>query len=164
MNCLLAASPSLTLRTYTLCTALSLPKLIIHTSIGSSIHSFAEYHITKPANGEQNNNDESALGQYSTIAGVILCVAIFIYLAYITRKAVNEELGDDEGAGAEEERIAFLGAEEANSHDVEEYMVESTPYRVSLGSRPAPQREGSDVVIGDIRRSSQERAGVIGLA
>lgn len=165
MNCLLAASPSLTLRTYTLCTALSLPKLIIHTSIGSSIHSFAEYHITKPSNGSQSDNtDENTLGQYSTIVGVILCVAIFIYLAYITRKAVNEELGDDEGASADEERIAFLGAEEGNSHDVEEYMIESTPYRVSLGSRPGPQREESDVLIGDLRRSSQEHAGVIGLA
>ena len=177
MNCLLAASPSLTLKTYTICTALSLPKLIIHTSIGSSIHSFAEYHITKPANGSQgddgNSNtddDDNALGHYSTIAGVVLCVAIFIYLAYVTRKAVNVELGDDEcdAASVEEERIAFLSAEEGNSHDVEEYMVESTPYRVSIGSRPAPlHREPSDVLIGDIRRSSQERprsVGAIGVA
>lgn len=167
MNCLLAASPSLSLRTFTLCTALSLPKLIIHTSIGSSIHSFAEYHITKPANGSDGEpeDEESALTQYSTIAGVALCVAIFLYLTYITRKAVNEELGDDVGASEEEERIAFLGADGGNSHDVEEYMVESTPYRVSLGSRPAAPRQDSGVLIGDLRRAgSQERRGAIGLA
>jgi hypothetical protein len=33
MNCLLAASSTLTLKTYTVCTALSLFKVIIHTSL-----------------------------------------------------------------------------------------------------------------------------------
>ena len=39
LNCLLAASSTLTLQTYTICTALSLFKVIIHTSLGASIHS-----------------------------------------------------------------------------------------------------------------------------
>ena len=77
MNCLLAASPTLTLRTYTLCTSLSLFKLIIHTSIGSSIRSFAEYHVVKPGESTPARADESLLSYYSTIAGVLLCVAIF---------------------------------------------------------------------------------------
>ena len=127
MNCLLAASPSLTFRTYTLCTALSLPKLIIHTSIGSSIHSFASYHA-KQANGENKGEDDdegSALSHYSTIAGIILCLAIFVYLSYITRKAVDEELQDEDAmeAAYAEERVAFLAHEEGNSLDIEEHMA-----------------------------------------
>ncbi|KAH9943083.1 uncharacterized protein BXZ73DRAFT_87503 [Epithele typhae] len=116
MNCLLAASPSLTLRTYTFCTALSLPKLIIHTSIGSSIHSFAEYHV-KESTGE--DDEGSALSHYSTIAGIFLCLAIFVYLSYITRKAVDEELQDEDAmeAAYAEERVA--------SHDLEECMAEA---------------------------------------
>jgi len=41
-----------------------------------------------------------------TIIGVTLCVAIFIYLSYVARKAVDEEL-DDESA-EDEETLAFL--------------------------------------------------------
>ncbi|KAH9951788.1 hypothetical protein B0H21DRAFT_717561 [Amylocystis lapponica] len=137
MNCLLAASPSLTLRTYTTCTALSLFKLIIHTSIGNSIHSFAELH-TKPQAA-----DDNALGQYSTIAGIVLCFAIFVYLAYVTRRAVNDELADEDagvtGAGAGDARIAFLTAGGA-SYDVEEHMAETPrglPLLVGLGHADA---------------------------
>lgn len=114
MNCLLAASPSLTLRTYTLCTALSLPKLIIHTSIGSSIHSFAEYHVKRPGTESATDDEGSSLSHYSTIAGIVLCLAIFVYLSYITRKAVDEELQDEDAmeAAYAEERVAFLAGED----------------------------------------------------
>ncbi|OBZ76486.1 Golgi apparatus membrane protein tvp38 [Grifola frondosa] len=141
MNCLLAASPSLTLRTYTICTALSLPKLIIHTSIGSSIHSFGTYHVTH-ANGESADADENALGHYSTIAGITLCVAIFIYLSYITRKAVDDELEDEDALEASyEERVAFLSGEGEGSHDVEEHMVECPL------SRPVLLHAGTDLAV-----------------
>ncbi|RDX53161.1 hypothetical protein OH76DRAFT_1399785 [Lentinus brumalis] len=131
MNCLLAASPSLTLRTYTLCTALSLPKLIIHTSIGSSIHSFATYHATHPGSESTEGDDDqgSTLSHYSAIVGIILCLAIFVYLSYITRKAVDEELQDEDAmeAAYAEERVAFLAGEEGNSLDIEEHMAETRP-------------------------------------
>ncbi|KAI0637831.1 hypothetical protein C8Q77DRAFT_1049132 [Trametes polyzona] len=145
MNCLLAASPSLTLRTYTLCTALSLPKLIIHTSIGSSIHSFASYHVARPADAASgsgapasNDDDEgSALSHYSTVAGIVLCLAIFVYLSYITRKAVDEELQDEDALDARyaEERVAFLAGEDPASLDVEEHMVEA-PHRTPVAIHP----------------------------
>ncbi|KAI9001221.1 hypothetical protein BD414DRAFT_474022 [Trametes punicea] len=140
MNCLLAASPSLTLRTYTLCTALSLLKLIIHTSIGSSIHSFASYHVTRPADSvsaESEDEEGNALSHYSTIAGIALCLAIFVYLSYITRKAVDEELQDEDilDARYSEERVAFLAGEDPASLDVEEAMVE-TPVRAPVAIHP----------------------------
>ena len=128
MNCLLAASPSLTLRTYTLCTALSLPKLIIHTYIGASIRSFAQYHVVKPGQTAPEpamGADESALGHYSTVVGIALCVAIFVYLSYVARRAVDDEL-DDELAVSGEETVAFLAAADGADADM---MREIAPAR-----------------------------------
>ncbi|KAH9853741.1 hypothetical protein C2E23DRAFT_727580 [Lenzites betulinus] len=145
MNCLLAASPSLTLRTYITCTALSLPKLIIHTSIGSSIHSFASYHVARPdgtagTDGEDEEDAGSTLSHYSTVVGIVLCLAIFVYLSYITRKAVDEELQDEDALDARyaEERVAFLAA--GDSDDVEAQMAEvAAPSRTSfVAIRAAP--------------------------
>ncbi|KAI0340945.1 hypothetical protein BDW22DRAFT_1333771 [Trametopsis cervina] len=119
MNCLLAASPTLTLRTYTTCTALSLFKLIIHTSIGSSIHSFAQYHVVKPGQTAPAHQDESPLGHYSTIAGAVLCVGILIYLSYVARKAVDEELDDDLMLSRDsDETVSFLS--DQDNCDMEE--------------------------------------------
>ncbi|TFY80269.1 hypothetical protein EWM64_g3745, partial [Hericium alpestre] len=96
MNCLLAASPTLTLRTYAACTALSLFKVIIHTTLGASIHSFTRYHV-KPAAGEPAEEDgEGTLRYWSTLGGIVLCVAIFLYISYMARKAVRGELEDDD--------------------------------------------------------------------
>ncbi|WWC91274.1 uncharacterized protein L201_006217 [Kwoniella dendrophila CBS 6074] len=42
LNVILASSPTLSLRTYTACTALSLCKLVLHTWIGAGIHNLSE--------------------------------------------------------------------------------------------------------------------------
>lgn len=147
MNCLLAASPTLTWQTYTLCTALSLFKLIIHTSIGSTIHSFADYHLKQTGgSGAGNGTDSGAgegagegagseegegspLGKISTIVGIVLCVSIFIYLSYVARKAVDDELGEDDGLPSQdsEETLAFLSPGAADSPP-----MAHTPFRIPL--------------------------------
>jgi hypothetical protein len=43
LNVILASAPSLTLRTYTACTAVSLLKLVLHTWIGAGIHDIASF-------------------------------------------------------------------------------------------------------------------------
>lgn len=115
MNALLAASPTLTFKTYTLCTALSLFKVIIHTTIGASIHSFAGYHLHEtpnpsdsPIDGQEPTDDNgdgvpaddddqgALLSRVSAIVGIVLCIAIIVYLSWVARKAVDEELEDDE--------------------------------------------------------------------
>lgn len=114
MNALLAASPTLTFKTYTLCTGLSLFKVIIHTTIGASIHSFAGYHLHKtpdssdsPIEGQDptggsggvpasEDSEGALLSRVSAIVGIFLCVAIFIYISWVARRAVDEELEDDE--------------------------------------------------------------------
>ena len=94
MNVLLASSHSLTFSTYFTCTALSLVKVVIHTSVGSSIHSFAGYHGT--------TEEEGGLGRLWTVTGIILCVAILVYLSIVARRAVEEELEEDIVARTEE--------------------------------------------------------------
>jgi uncharacterized membrane protein YdjX (TVP38/TMEM64 family) len=116
MNCLLAASPTLTLKTYTLCTAASLFKVIIHTSLGASIHSFKEYNTAAPADGATEPEDATgadAVARMWTIGGVLLCVAIFVYLSVVARRAVDEELGDE--VGDAEETAGFLANADVES-------------------------------------------------
>ncbi|KAJ6629156.1 hypothetical protein B0H10DRAFT_1988143 [Mycena sp. CBHHK59/15] len=112
MNCLLAASPTLTLRTYTVCTAASLFKVIVHTSLGASIHSFKDYNSVTPA----DDGGADAVARMWTIGGVVLCVAIFVYLSVVARRA---------------ERIGFLGPD--GHGDVESgnrVMVQLQPNRL----------------------------------
>lgn len=67
------------------------------------------------------------LGHYSTVAGILLCVAIFFYLSYVARKAVDEELEDMIALPHDsEETLAFLSDQEASRHDMEE-IVDSRP-------------------------------------
>lgn len=130
MNCLLAAAPTLTFRTYTVCTALSLFKVIIHTSLGSSIHSFKDYHVVPDKDQSSDGSteqpsDADTVARMWTIIGIGLCIAIFVYLSIVARRAVDDELGDDDECP--EETISFLhsrGAVDIESAAVQE-MVES---------------------------------------
>lgn len=117
LNALLAACPTLALRTYTLCTALSLIKVIVHTSIGAGIRSFAA-----GANGTANADGEEGWARGWTVGGIVLCVALFVYLSWVARRAVDDELdgdGDVDDAGAEE-RVAFLGPDGVDGVDGDE--------------------------------------------
>ncbi|KAJ6509974.1 hypothetical protein C8R47DRAFT_775625 [Mycena vitilis] len=108
MNCLLAASPTLTLKTYTVCTAASLFKVIIHTSLGASIHSFKNYNSAQPGPNDEEAGGADAVARMWTIGGVILCIAIFVYLSVVARRAVDDELGDDPDCSDPEETAGFL--------------------------------------------------------
>jgi hypothetical protein len=155
MNCLLAASPSLTLRTYTICTALSLFKVIIHSSLGASIHSFRDYHMV-PEGGDSSQSEENSadtVARMWTIFGITLCIAIFVYLSYVARKAVNEELEGDcvlrrSEDGDEHETEAFLsprgsGDLERCDHSAQDQqlMTESYPHQ-PISPRPSMSLEG----------------------
>jgi hypothetical protein len=118
MNVLLASSHILTFETYFTCTALSLFKVIIHTSVGSGIHSFAGYHAVIPegldgedVGGRSEESENGGLAKAWTITGIVLCIAIFVYLSYVARRAVDDELEDEAPARPgrdEEEAVAFL--------------------------------------------------------
>lgn len=81
----------------------------------------------KPGQSAPEREDESTLGHYSTIAGVVLCLAIFVYLSFVARRAVDEELDEDDyrgmrGAGMmgdSEETVAFLD-HDGSARDMDE--------------------------------------------
>ncbi|KDQ14728.1 hypothetical protein BOTBODRAFT_109818 [Botryobasidium botryosum FD-172 SS1] len=88
LNALLGARSSISLTRYTLCTAISLLKVIIHTGIGSQIKNFSE-------KDRAENEDESGWGKFWTVGGILLCVALFVYISYVARRAVDDELAHD---------------------------------------------------------------------
>ncbi|KAG2158837.1 uncharacterized protein EDB93DRAFT_1116580 [Suillus bovinus] len=107
LNALLAATPTLTMRTYVICTALSLFKVIIHTSIGAGIRSFG----AKKESDVQEEEDDT-WSKVWTIGGILMCVALFIYISLLARRAVDDELDDEIPRSVSEERVAFLDAED----------------------------------------------------
>ncbi|KAI5114766.1 hypothetical protein M0805_001177, partial [Coniferiporia weirii] len=77
-------------------------KVIIHTSVGAGIKSFADYHVPaktddagEGGNADTGTDDASFLSQTSTIAGIVLCLVLAFYLSFVARRAVDEELEDD---------------------------------------------------------------------
>lgn len=106
LNALLAATPTLTMRTYVICTALSLFKVIIHTSIGAGIRSFSA-----KQESDVLEEEDDTWSKVWTIGGILLCVALFVYLSLVARRAVDDELDDEIPGSASEERVAFLDAE-----------------------------------------------------
>ncbi|KAF7355171.1 hypothetical protein MSAN_01432800 [Mycena sanguinolenta] len=116
MNCLLAASPTLTLQTYTVCTAASLFKVIIHTSLGASIHSFKNYNTAVPEGDEPKTaGSADTVAHTWAIAGAVLCVVLFVYISYVARRAVDSELSDDEVPADAEETVGFLANTDAET-------------------------------------------------
>lgn len=102
LNVLAASSDTLSFRCYFMCTALSLPKLIVHVSIGSTIRSFQGYDDTAKSSTSKDDSEAAALeaqGKHwktvAATAGLLLCVVVFIYILIIARRAVDEiEDGD----------------------------------------------------------------------
>lgn len=113
LNTLLASSHVLTLRTYMTCTALALPKLLVHTSIGSSLESFATYHASPKGDTSSslptNDGTSSSPGvlvshpqrtshsqrtetirQVASVVGILLCMGVFVYLYFVTQCAVDK--------------------------------------------------------------------------
>lgn len=120
MNVLLA-STTLNMKTYVTCTGLSLFKVIVHTSIGAGIRSFSAH---KSGSGE-----EHGWSRLWTIVGIALCVALFLYLSWVARRAVDDELEDEieSSSGSAEEQMAFLTADARVEDEVSSHPYERLP-------------------------------------
>jgi len=76
------------------------------------MHSFKDDHET--VNNPEPSEEES-LARMWTIVGIILCIAIVIYLSIVARRAVDDELEEDEVDSEQEERRAFLSEDDLES-------------------------------------------------
>ncbi|KAH0839644.1 hypothetical protein J3R83DRAFT_562 [Lanmaoa asiatica] len=128
LNALLAAT-TLSMKTYVICTGLSLFKVIVHTSIGAGIRSFS---ANKEDNTSGTEEKEDGWSRVWTIGGIVLCIALFIYLSWVARRAVDDELDDEtEPSGStSEERLAFLSPDVPLEDDCPLAPVRSPPVSI----------------------------------
>lgn len=137
MNTLLASSPTLTFKTYVTCTALALPKLLVHCGLGTSIKNFAAYHGAADGpevggNSTTNATDPGVPGatppstsshtaetvkKAAGLIGVGLCIGIFLYLFSVARRAVDEELDD---SSDEYDALEMISDEEGGDEEDDE--------------------------------------------
>ncbi|MCO5584981.1 hypothetical protein L7F22_038913 [Adiantum nelumboides] len=170
MNTLLASSPTLTLKTYTMCTALALPKLLVHCGLGTTIKNFAAYNGAASSSGTDSKG-EPLIGDDHTSAdqakasetaelikhvfglvGVVLCVGIFLYLFSVARKAVDEELDEDELAADEYELMATDEEDSADGLEEDELNIANGGFDSSRNVSSDGSRED---VTNSQRNSSQ---------
>jgi hypothetical protein len=120
LNVVLASAPSLSLQTYTFCTAISLCKLVLHTWIGAGIRDISSAYgagssdPSMPAGGpaapppelspEDVQHERVKAGV--TWGGIILCGVLFVYLTHVAKRAIAR--AQDEQRVVREEEIAFL--------------------------------------------------------
>lgn len=117
LNVILASCPSLSFQSFTLCTALSLCKLLLHTWIGAGIHDLSDSY----SEGEKELSEEELhrmhVKHQATWCGIVLCIALFFYLTHLARRSLRRAQlaqGDDgydnrhRSDGSQEEAVAFL--------------------------------------------------------
>ena len=102
LNAVLGSSSTMGVGRYLGTTAISLLKVIVHTSLGSEIRSFKDLHSGGATNqntstshvggaGDGGKKGEIGWGEIWTGIGIVLCVGLFIYLSFVARRAVDEE-------------------------------------------------------------------------
>jgi len=156
LNALLAAT-TLDMNTYVMCTGLSLFKVIIHTNIGAGIRSFS----TKELEGAPEEEKEDGWSKVWTIGGIMLCVGLFVYLSWVARRAVDDELEDDmePSSSASEERVAFL-SQDAPLDDEAELQSYGQPLS---GSRSRENMSEAQLVPHGVAPSRRGDVGLMGV-
>lgn len=116
LNVVLASAPSLSLSTYTGCTALSLCKLVLHTWIGAGIHDISAAYsgkVSDDADGTTPKPEPTPADIHHervkagmTWGGIILCAVLFVYLTHLAKRAIAK--AQEEAHIVREEEVAFL--------------------------------------------------------
>jgi uncharacterized membrane protein YdjX (TVP38/TMEM64 family) len=97
LNAVLGSCSTMEVGRYLGTTAISLLKVIVHTSLGSEIRSFKDLHSgatdesASNTGGTGDGGKQIGWGEIWTGIGIVLCVGLFIYLSFVARRAVDEE-------------------------------------------------------------------------
>ncbi len=70
-------------------TAISLFKVIVHTTIGGELRSFKDYH-TQSGDEKGGSGKKWTWKEMWTVFGIVLCVVLFVYLSIVARRAVDQ--------------------------------------------------------------------------
>src|SRR5258708_38409007 len=84
LNAVLGSSSSMSLGMYMCTTAISLFKVIVHTTIGGELRSFKDYH-TQRGDEKGGSGKKWTWKEMWTVFGVVLCVVVFVYLTIVAR-------------------------------------------------------------------------------
>lgn len=102
LNVLLASSEVLSFGTFLSCTALALPKLLVHTAVGASIQGLSTRRAAPAVHGNmgllihEGGGVRPALSraervrEVATLGGLALSIAIFFYIYQVASQAVHE--------------------------------------------------------------------------
>ncbi|KAH7162743.1 hypothetical protein B0J13DRAFT_615365 [Dactylonectria estremocensis] len=129
-NGFLATIPSITPLAFTLSTALSSPKLLVHVFIGSRLALLAE-------KGDQMSAGDKAVNYISMAIGgaVGLTVGLIIYRRTMARAAELARVDAQSGAAAEEGDAGYEDAESSSLIDPEDAAVLMSDDDISLWGR-----------------------------
>ena len=117
LNTLLASSPTLTLRTYVMCTALPLFKLLVHTALGSSIQNFSTFndaHANSPSQFAPESSRAARIHHIAGVVGLVLCITVLLYLAWATQRAVDE-IEDADCSESESDSVSDKGFDDEDT-------------------------------------------------
>lgn len=161
LNAVLGSSSTMTLTRYIGTTACSLLKVIVHTSLGSEIRSFKDLHAGKNSD-DPDAKKEISWGEIWTGFGIFLCVVLFIYLSFVARRAVDEQLDDDEPAGLDGYTALPTTASPPAMASVIPSVASSNPFVVGGASEPSSPSSANDIPLPSThappRRASTEEA------
>lgn len=145
LNAVLGSSSTMTLGRYIGTTACSLLKVIVHTSLGSEIRSFKDLHAGKHSD-DPDAKKEISWGEIWTGFGIFLCVVLFIYLSFVARRAVDEQLDDDEPAPGPDGYTALpTTVSPPVMASVVPSVASSNPFVVGGASEPSSPTSASDI-------------------
>ncbi|CDS04084.1 hypothetical protein LRAMOSA07039 [Lichtheimia ramosa] len=146
LNVLFAAT-NISLRDYTIGTALTLTKIALHVYIGANLTSFAKQFLDEEDDSEMTDSERRAntARTIAMIIGSVLATCVMIYIYIVAKRAVKEV--EQEEQQDDQESLAFLSRQAQEDHDdasLEDWMEwhEDDDHSVELQARSRDVERG----------------------
>lgn len=143
----LFAATNISLRDYTIGTALTLTKIALHVYIGANLTSFAKQFLDEEDDSEMTDSERRAntARTIAMIIGSVLATGVMIYIYIVAKRAVKEV--EQEEQQDDQESLAFLSRQAQEDHDdasLEDWMEwhEDDDHSVELQARSRDVERG----------------------